>query len=83
MNIAARFDRLRTLDPWRDNSLALLLGVGLIFMLCAMFYSPALVLGRTLGHGDISLIDMPFFRLFARVMQGQSSALWPNRLALK
>jgi hypothetical protein len=59
---------------------SLLPGLALIVLLATIFYAPALFFGRTLAHGDIQSIDVPFFDLFARVVRGQASALWSSEI---
>jgi hypothetical protein len=83
MSIARRvaaFAQLRTADLWRNNPKAMVFGAALIAVLCTFFYFPALVLHRTLGHGDISVVDAPVFTLLARVFSGKASILWSSKI---
>lgn len=80
MNPVPGSERPWTIDPWRDDRTAMISGCGLMVLLTTAFYSPALVLHRTLVFGDITTIDLPFFEFFARVIKGQASPLWSTQI---
>jgi len=80
MNPVLKSERLRTIDPWRDDRTAMVSGACLIVLLTTAFYFPAVVLHRTLANGDISIVDLPFVDFFARVIKGQASALWSAQI---
>jgi hypothetical protein len=63
-----------------NNRTALAASLCWIVLLATLFYFPALFLQRTLVHGDITTIDLPFFEFFARVMKGQASPLWSREM---
>ena len=80
MNTVLKSERLRTIDPWRDDRTAMASGACLIFLLTTLFYFPALVMQQTLVNGDITTIDLPFFDFFTRVIKGQASPLWSTQM---
>jgi hypothetical protein len=64
------------LRPIPQKGASLVPGVALVFGLATIFYFPALILGRTLAHGDIATLDAPFFDFLARVFRGEASGQW-------
>jgi hypothetical protein len=80
MNPMLAFERVKAIDFWRDDRIAMVSGACLIVLLTTLSYFPALVLHETLANGDLLNIDWPFFDFFARVIKGQASPLWSAQI---
>jgi len=72
-------ERKAAFDFSRDDRFAKVAGIGLIVAMATAFYFPALVSGKTLAHGDITILDLQFFDFFARALKGQVSPLWSSQ----
>jgi hypothetical protein len=73
-------ERRAALDFIRGDGFAKVASIGLIVVMATAFYFPALVSGKTLAHGDISILDLQFFDFFARALRGNVSPLWSSQI---
>jgi hypothetical protein len=67
-------------NPERNSRLAFVPGVCLILVLTTLFWFPALVWHQTVIHTDNSTIDIPFIDFFARMIRGQVSPVWSDKI---